>query len=78
MCSLTQPDDVPELDHVRGKWMKPQKLIEVSLLKSELINTLFTEGCEGGSLGVGSCMGMSDGRIALQFLVATQCVSWEK
>jgi len=28
MCALTQPDDAPELAHLRGKWMKPQKLIE--------------------------------------------------
>ena len=29
MCALTQPGDVPELTDLRGKWMKPQQLIEV-------------------------------------------------
>lgn len=28
LCALTQPDDVPELAHLKGKWMKPQQLIE--------------------------------------------------
>ncbi|XP_073245123.1 dynein axonemal intermediate chain 7-like [Porites lutea] len=28
MCALTQPGDVPELTDLRGKWMKPQQLIE--------------------------------------------------
>jgi len=26
---LTQPDNTPELAHLKGKWMKPQQLIEV-------------------------------------------------
>lgn len=28
LCSLTRPDDVPELAHLKGKWMVPYKLIE--------------------------------------------------
>ncbi|KAL9955781.1 hypothetical protein ACROYT_G037160 [Oculina patagonica] len=28
VCALTQPDDAAELAHLRGKWMKPQQLIE--------------------------------------------------
>ena len=29
LCALTQPEDAPELAHLKGKWMKPQRLIEV-------------------------------------------------
>lgn len=28
VCALTQPDNVPELTSLKGKWMKPQQLIE--------------------------------------------------
>ncbi|XP_029189944.2 dynein axonemal intermediate chain 7 homolog isoform X2 [Acropora millepora] len=28
LCALTQPEDAPELAHLKGKWMKPQRLIE--------------------------------------------------
>ena len=38
MCALTQPGDVPELTDLRGKWMKPQQLIEV-MVNFEPLNT---------------------------------------
>lgn len=28
LCALTQPDNTPELAHLKGRWMKPQQLIE--------------------------------------------------
>lgn len=36
MCCLSKPDDKPELEHIRKKWMTPQAFIKVTLYRSSM------------------------------------------
>jgi len=41
LCCLSKPEDKPELDHIRKKWMTPSELVRVSIHLSSVHYLLY-------------------------------------